>query len=170
MRAQCLILALLVLKVHARKGSNDSPQRAQPIDTFSPHWLAENKLSAGTLHYKRSSSDVSGIAYGQDDVDLITESHFFHKLHNGTFLELGALDSKLYSNTKILEDQRGWRGVLVEPNREEFDKIPNNRPEAIAVHAAICAQNQDVHFISKRTQHHESESAGALATSCLSFK
>ena len=56
----------------------------------------------------------------------------------------------MYSNTRMYEEQRGWRGVLVEPNREEFEKIPSTRPEAIAVHAAICDQAQDVHFISSR--------------------
>ena len=167
MRALCLMLALSVWKSQASTASTDDLQRAQPMKTFIPQWLAKNKLTAGTLHWERSSSDIGGPSYGQDDVDLITESRFFHKLHNGTFLELGALDGKLYSNTKLLEEERGWRGVLVEPNKEEFDKIPMNRPEAIAVHAAICAQNQDVHFISKRTHHQESESAGVLATPCL---
>lgn len=41
------------------------------------------------------------------------------------------------------------QGLLIEPNLQEFDKIPAKRPNAIAVNAAICSQEQLVHFVGK---------------------
>ena len=41
------------------------------------------------------------------------------------------------------------QGLLIEPNLHEFEKIPAKRPNAIAVHAAICSQEQLVHFVGK---------------------
>jgi hypothetical protein len=35
-------------------------------------------------------------------------------MHGGTFVELGALDGVLFSNTKFYEDTLGWTGVLIE--------------------------------------------------------
>ncbi len=70
-----------------------------------------------------------------------------------------------FSNTKFFEESRGWRGLLIEPNRVEYEKIFNNRPEAIAVNAAVCAKNQDVHFISKRL----AGSAGMGSWVCLKY-
>ena len=42
-----------------------------------------------------------------------------------------------------------FQGVLIEPNPKEFAKIFANRPQAIAVNAAVCAQKQNVHFIAR---------------------
>ena len=162
----CLALALSLLGVQASTVSHDNLQRAQPTRTFIPQWMADSKFSNGMLHQRSVVPAPLLTSYGQSNEDLFAEAHFFHNLHNGTFLELGALDGNLYSNTKFFEDQRGWRGVLVEPNREEFEKIPFYRPEAIAVHAAICAQSRNVHFVSRRTHKRTTESAGALSISC----
>lgn len=41
------------------------------------------------------------------------------------------------------------QGLLIEPNLQEFEKIPAKRPNAIAVNAAICSQEQLVHFVGK---------------------
>ena len=63
MQGLCLTLALFVLNIHAWKASDDDDQRAQPMKTFIPHWLAKNKLSSGTLRWERSSLDIGGTSY-----------------------------------------------------------------------------------------------------------
>ena len=157
-------LGLLALEgVHGSEGA--SHQRAQPLRTFMPHWMAKSRFSSGMLLWK--SESPLGTSYSQDDEDILAEARYFHNLHNGTFLELGALDGTHLSNTRLYEEWRGWRGVLIEPNREEFEKIPRTRPDAIAVHAAICDQTQDVHFLTRRPlgDHQGLTSAGALPIS-----
>jgi FkbM family methyltransferase len=49
---------------------------------------------------------------------------------NGTFVEVGANDGILLSNTKTLEEFYGWKGLCVEPNPDLFPKLVANRPLA----------------------------------------
>ncbi len=93
-------------------------------------------------------SSPLGAFHSQSSEDKIAEERYFHKLHNGFFLEMGALDGLEISNTKFFEETRGWRGLLIEPNPVEYGKLFANRPDAIGVNVAICAQRQNVHFIS----------------------
>lgn len=46
---------------------------------------------------------------------------------NGFFLDSGASDGVQSSNTKLLEDSYGWRGICVEPNAEFFAALVRNR-------------------------------------------
>ena len=45
---------------------------------------------------------------------------FFSYKRNGFFIEAGAADGILESNTLLLEKKYGWTGLLVEPGREQF--------------------------------------------------
>jgi FkbM family methyltransferase len=56
---------------------------------------------------------------------------------NGTFFEAGALDGLHLSNTLFFERERNWRGVLVEMLPWAFPALPNNRPRAHCVQAAL---------------------------------
>lgn len=51
-----------------------------------------------------------------------------HSLHPepGYFVDVGAHDGVTHSNTKALE-QRGWKGLCIEPNHEAFATLMRNR-------------------------------------------
>ena len=59
---------------------------------------------------------------------------------NGFFIEIGACDGVLFSNTLLLEKEYGWTGILVEPGRSWWDKLKTNRKSIIA-HDFIAAQS-----------------------------
>ena len=44
-------------------------------------------------------------------------------LKRGFFLEAGAADGEHLSNTLLFEIRRQWKGMLVEPNPDEFQKL-----------------------------------------------
>lgn len=109
--------------IHSSEEVHGDYQHAQPMRTYIPHWMATSKFGSGMLYW--NSNSPQGKSYSQDDEDIAAEARYFHNLHNGTFLELGALDGTQFSNTRYYEEQRGWRGVLIEPNRQEFESIPS---------------------------------------------
>ena len=59
---------------------------------------------------------------------------------NGYFVEIGACDGVLFSNTLLLEKEYGWSGILVEPARCWWDDLKQNR-KSIIVHDFISAQS-----------------------------
>jgi FkbM family methyltransferase len=68
-------------------------------------------------------------SYSQCGEDLHLLEHYFKdKKGPGVFLELGALDGVLYSNTKLFEDELGWTGILIEPNPDQFVSLLRHRP------------------------------------------
>ncbi|CAL4183821.1 unnamed protein product, partial [Meganyctiphanes norvegica] len=68
--------------------------------------------------YNISSNNIlyigNKMAYGGYIENKIQET--FSHISNGFFVEAGALDGVYLSNTLWLEQERGWTGLLVEPN------------------------------------------------------
>eukprot|EP00929_Paragymnodinium_shiwhaense_P054742 TRINITY_DN27435_c0_g1_i10.p1 TRINITY_DN27435_c0_g1~~TRINITY_DN27435_c0_g1_i10.p1 ORF type:complete len:246 (-),score=10.52 TRINITY_DN27435_c0_g1_i10:570-1244(-) len=81
-----------------------------------------------------------------EDVDLLR--HFFNNRCDGTYLEMGALDGRLFSNSFVFNRKLNWSGVLIEADPVNFNKIAKNRPkEQAVVHGAVCAQRKRVHYM-----------------------
>ena len=71
-------------------------------------------------------------------------------LHRGgTFLELGAYDGWMESNTLHLEQCLGWSGVLIEGHPTHAAWLRENRPHSMSLGVAICAQHGLVNFSSR---------------------
>lgn len=47
---------------------------------------------------------------------------------DGFYIEVGAHDGVHHSNTKMLEDQLDWTGILIEPQFHLFEQLQQNRP------------------------------------------
>jgi hypothetical protein len=67
--------------------------------------------------------------------------------YRGFFVEAGAADGLVGSNTAALERDHGWTGLLVEPNREFFSRCAANRPGATVVRAVLSADDGEIEFI-----------------------
>ncbi len=57
--------------------------------------------------------------------------NLFEQKTNGFFIELGANNGLLQSNTAFLEKNRNWRGILIEQNLENYILCKQNRPNSI---------------------------------------
>ena len=65
--------------------------------------------------------------YSQQDEDKYIIHYLLkNKINDGTYLEIGACDGVLYSNTKTLEDHFGFKGILIEPQQQFFTNLKNN--------------------------------------------
>ena len=60
----------------------------------------------------------------------------------GTFVELGALDGILFSNTYMMEVCFGWTGLLVEANPSNAAALARSGRRAVARHSAVCTPPQ----------------------------
>jgi Methyltransferase FkbM domain len=59
----------------------------------------------------------------------------FRKLYQelgskGTFIELGAFDGVLESNSRFFQECLNWTGLLIEGNPSKYDELVKNRPNA----------------------------------------
>lgn len=81
--------------------------------------------------------------YTQRDEEIVILD-WFKDQKTGRFLDIGAYDAKVFSNTRALYE-KGWSGVLVEPGPTQFvsllDEYRNN-PRVTLVNAAISGNSQ----------------------------
>ncbi|MCF7734117.1 MAG: FkbM family methyltransferase [Akkermansiaceae bacterium] len=80
------------------------------------------------------------VSYSQWGDDLLVWE-YFGKNRGGTFLEAGANDPKVLSQTYLLE-QQGWTGVLVEPVPECCTRLRAERPGSRVFQNALGAPQQ----------------------------
>ena len=63
---------------------------------------------------------------------------------NGYFIEIGATDGLINSNTFLLESKFQWKGVLIEPARIWHDRILHNRPFTKIVTKCIWSKSDEI--------------------------
>jgi len=66
---------------------------------------------------------------------------------NGFFVEFGATDGVLLSNTWLLEKEFGWRGICAEPNPKFIDQLKRNRNCTVSSACIGAKTGEQVKFI-----------------------
>ncbi len=90
---------------------------------WSGTWRAHERMAV-EIRFPTSSCNDSERDFSQyGEQHLILE--FFAAKQDGYFLDIGASDGIIDSNTRALH-LRGWRGTLVEPVSEEFWRLAEN--------------------------------------------
>lgn len=60
---------------------------------------------------------------------------------DGFFIECGALDGETRSNSLMLEQEYGWRGLLVEADPLNYEKLSSKHRKAWSVQACLSTKN-----------------------------
>jgi FkbM family methyltransferase len=81
--------------------------------------------------------------HGQDQ--WLVENVFGDK-RDGIFVEAGALDGLMFSNTLHFAQEKGWAGALIEGLPHMLGCIQNNRPESTAIGCALSDKFGMAHF------------------------
>lgn len=63
------------------------------------------------------------------------------------FIEVGAFDGVIQSNTKLLEEFYGWTGILVEPSPVLYKRLVNNRPRSQCFQCALGSPEQNGSYL-----------------------
>jgi len=69
---------------------------------------------------------------------------------NGIFVECGALDGETRSNTLFLEKELGWKGLLIEGDPSNFQKVILKNRKAWAAKACLAIKNHPHEVIFKQ--------------------
>ena len=85
-------------------------------------------------------------SYSQCQEDVFLYENFFKYKQNGVYIELGALDGILYSNTKMFEETFNWTGILIEPHPEKFKFLSQNRPNNFLFNNLISCYTEPLLF------------------------
>jgi FkbM family methyltransferase len=80
------------------------------------------------------------MSFSQLGQDLKVLRHYNYK-RNGTFIEIGASNGLLLSNTYLLETQYGWKGICCEPIPYKFKQLIKNRPNTLCCNKAVYNQS-----------------------------
>lgn len=70
----------------------------------------------------------------------------FKKKENGFFIELGAFDGLIQSNTAFFEKTRNWKGILIEPSFKRYEECKINRPNSICFNYACVSNDYNEDF------------------------
>ena len=79
--------------------------------------------------------------YGQALEDKFLNEHYFKNKKNGIYIELGAFNGTFQSNTKWLEDEFEWGGILIEPSLNAYNQCCRTRPHNKLFNCA-CVSNE----------------------------
>jgi FkbM family methyltransferase len=73
---------------------------------------------------------------------------YIGNIENGYYIEAGAYDGILQSNTKFLEEEFNWTGILIEPSPKVFIELEKNRPNNININKCLVSTDYPFKTIS----------------------
>ena len=84
--------------------------------------------------------------YSQAKEDQYLNDNYFKDKKNGKYIELGAMDGDMYSNTKYYEIQHNWSGILIEPHPIKFQVLKENRPNNFLFNDLISCHTTELKY------------------------
>lgn len=79
--------------------------------------------------------------YGEEEI----LKDFFKGQTRGTVVDVGAADGKTFSNSYWLIEEMGWRGLLIEPETDQFVQLQkqHTRNNVTRLHCAVAKESKD---------------------------
>lgn len=91
------------------------------------HW---NDNASEEVRFLAFCASMRHLAHGQ----ILQDLWVLHELQlqpYGYFVEFGAYDGSVHSNTKLLEERLEWNGLLVEPNPDMAEELRRSRSAVV---------------------------------------
>lgn len=77
--------------------------------------------------------------------DLLINTYFFNNKKNGFFVDVGAHDGIRFSNSYFFEQTLGWQGLCIEPIKNAYHELVQNR-KTISINACAGKENGYAEF------------------------
>ncbi|KAL7479027.1 hypothetical protein ACHAWX_000289 [Stephanocyclus meneghinianus] len=117
--------------------------------------MSPKTLKRSLAHRCNSTKDAPFLSQSGEDnqsgEDKYLLENFFSNVCGGSYIEMGALDGKRFSNSYYFNQAMGWKGLLIEASPENYEQLKVNRQDELVppIHAAVCNEERDVHWISQ---------------------
>jgi len=116
----------------------------QLLNNTAPVWKTAARACKQPVH-------LEGGWYKSQSREDRTLEKWFKDICHGTYMEIGGLDGVRFSNSYVYNKGLNWTGVLVEASPRNYQQLVRNRPNEIAnVHAGVCEEEMDLHWIESR--------------------
>lgn len=106
--------------------------------------LTENEAASGLEDDPKEFAKRHSTAQIGQDVWVLEQSEF---KRGGFFVEFGATNGILLSNTYLLETSFGWQGICAEPNPNFFAQLERNRRCTVSSNCIAGETGKTVRFI-----------------------
>lgn len=93
-------------------------------------------LPPSLLPYNLLNYDENTRYFSQEKQDQFVDNYLKEK-RNGIFLEVGAANGVRLSNSLFFERERGWSGLLIEPNRKYYDELVTVHRKSYIVNSCL---------------------------------
>eukprot|EP01114_Cavostelium_apophysatum_P010479 TRINITY_DN2422_c0_g1_i1.p1 TRINITY_DN2422_c0_g1~~TRINITY_DN2422_c0_g1_i1.p1 ORF type:complete len:291 (-),score=46.97 TRINITY_DN2422_c0_g1_i1:169-1041(-) len=114
----------------------------EPEDVTETVEITESKLRDCTPEPYQSSD-----LHSQDGQDRFVFEQLFKNKCGGTFIEMGAFDGTILSNSWFLEHKMGWHGLCIEASPSFYQRLTKNRPNCINRNVVIGPTKKTVKFL-----------------------
>jgi len=107
------------------------------------------RTNASEKRVKKGGNDIKKLkllSTSQLEQDLWVLKQTKYKTH-GFFVEFGATDGVLLSNSYLLEKEFGWSGICAEPNPNFFDELKKNRSCTVSSACIADISGEKAEFI-----------------------
>lgn len=88
--------------------------------------------------------------YSQCGQDSFLYKRFFHNKKDGVFVDIGAHDGIVLSNTYFFEKELGWKGICIEPLPDRFEQLRKNR-KCTCIQGCIYNKTGTVKFLNVKS-------------------
>ena len=135
-------IALLLL-VHKSSNTKNATSAAERKRITSSIRHATNATLCPEKDIRQLQPNLK--SQSREDQELL---QWFNGLCHGTYLEMGAFDGIIFSNSYVFNEEFSWKGLLIEFSPKSYFRLLKNRPNEIAlVNAAVCREAKTVHFV-----------------------
>lgn len=91
------------------------------MNDVSIKFIIYSSISDKPYNFTNKNPDLKG---QYDQAEIVSD--LFKDQKNGFFIEAGAYDGEVFSNSLYYEVTHGWKGLLVEPNPDALKDLVNN--------------------------------------------
>jgi FkbM family methyltransferase len=137
------------------------------------NWVARSEELPNELLGFVVSNFSSSFAQAQQDLLVLS---VLGTKRDGFFVEFGATDGRVLSNTLLLERDFGWRGILAEPGKLWHERLRRNRPnttldfrcvwsesgQQIAFNETVHGEHSTIESFSRNDLHTSAREGGSV--------